>query len=296
MSDSIVTSYLILAHQWPAQLKRLINALQAPGVVFWVHVDASRELEPFTSALSEVSNCHFIEDRQAVCWGGFSQTQAILRLMTESLAAHANCHRFNLISGTCYPIADNDVLAKASASAFQFIACRRISEDSEGYKRISRYHLNDHRLLSVRDPGAASSLQKSLRSYVKAFVTSLPPPPPPPIPYHKGSTWWMLTRPVVEHVLSHCLPGSEILERFRYSAHADESLVQTLVANSPFAKSIRPDRHYVDWSPESRKRGKYLTIDALAHASSRHLFMRKVHPEISAELLDAADLKRASSG
>ena len=77
-------AYLILAHNTPNHLARLVRALDSPNVDFFIHVDRKSDISRFRDRLSQ-PNVAFLKDRIAVYWGDFSDVEATVRLIKEAL-------------------------------------------------------------------------------------------------------------------------------------------------------------------------------------------------------------------
>lgn len=289
-------SYLIVTHAWPELLRRQVHALRAEGVSFFIHVDAKTEQRPFVEALADVPEARFIAPRVSVSWGSYSQLEAILNAARAALSARRPARRLVLLSGACYPVAPNAALLRLVGTQAQFIGHRRIDTDEKTLARIRRPILTDHPLLNRRAPGADEPLRRSLRTYLQHFLDGLPDQPELPFTYHKGSTWWALTAEAVQHILDWIEANPVTARTFRYSQFPEESLPHSVLAASPYAGAIRSPLHYIDWSPESVRRLKYLDETALDQMGPRWMFVRKVHPEISARLLDELDRRRAAAG
>lgn len=287
-------AYLIVTHAWPQQLRRQVCALRAEGVSFFVHVDAKSDAQPFAEALADIPEARFVAPRVSVNWGSYSQLEAILNTARTALSARRPARRLILLSGACYPVAPNSALLRLSGTRAQFIGHRRIDNDAKTLARIRRPFLLDHPLLNHRAPGAEDPLRRSLRNYLKEFLEGLPDQPALPFTYHKGSTWWALTSDAVQYILDWIEANPETLRSFRYSQFPEEALPHSVLADSPYADAIRAPLHYIDWSPESIRRLKYLDETALEKIGPRWMFVRKVHPEISARLLDELDRRRTA--
>lgn len=95
-------AYLVLAHNAPAQLARLVAAIKFPAADLFIHIDGKSDINPFMHMRDE--GVHFLGERHRVFWGDFSQVEAILALMRCALAAGSTYTRFILLSGVCYPI------------------------------------------------------------------------------------------------------------------------------------------------------------------------------------------------
>src|SRR5262249_52889019 len=111
MSPAIAISYLVLAHEDPAQLGLLVRRLAASTVRIHVHVDAERDIAPFRHATMDVPNVHFCEPRVRVNWAAFSVVEATLRLIEAALDDCDRCGRLVLLSGADYPIATREEIS-----------------------------------------------------------------------------------------------------------------------------------------------------------------------------------------
>ena len=103
-------AYLILAHKDPFQLRRLIQALNMPGVTgFYIHIDAKTKADPFIEQVSGIDNCQFlfVKNRVAVFWGGMSICQAESELFHLALQHSPQFKRLILLSGQDYPLWSN---------------------------------------------------------------------------------------------------------------------------------------------------------------------------------------------
>src|ERR1700733_1171004 len=78
-------AHLILIHKNPAQVERLIRALDHPGCDFYLHIDKKTDIAPFLH-LAEKSNCFMVARRTPVYWAGFGTIQATFNGFREILA------------------------------------------------------------------------------------------------------------------------------------------------------------------------------------------------------------------
>ena len=89
-------AYLILAHNNPAMIRRLVTALQCDGASFYIHVDGKVGPAPFVEVVKDLPHVQFVEPVR-VQWGGFSLVEATLRLMHR--AHNDRADRYTLLSG-----------------------------------------------------------------------------------------------------------------------------------------------------------------------------------------------------
>ncbi|CAM9360394.1 unnamed protein product, partial [Choristocarpus tenellus] len=112
--DDIRLAYVLLVHESPQQVIRLINALDETdhgGTWFVVHVDAKAELmqQEVLSAMEGRPNVIVMTEksRLSVSWGGFNVVQATLNAIELAVEREIPFHWLWILSGTTYPIASN---------------------------------------------------------------------------------------------------------------------------------------------------------------------------------------------
>lgn len=57
-------NYLILAHQNPAHLGRLIQKLQTDNTYFYVYIDKKSDLKPFETELAVFDNIYMLKEER----------------------------------------------------------------------------------------------------------------------------------------------------------------------------------------------------------------------------------------
>ena len=100
-------AYGISAYKDPVHLKRLVSALGADGVEFYVHIDKKVDIGTFRQSLHEYKNCHILEDRYNILWGGWSQVKYQLLFLKEMLMSRNCPDRIFIITGQDYPLWSN---------------------------------------------------------------------------------------------------------------------------------------------------------------------------------------------
>src|SRR4051812_32053868 len=100
-------AYLILAHNQPLQLERLISRLDQPNTHFFIHIDKkSLHKEAIHAALARFSNLKIISNYD-VNWMGFKMVQSTIDLLTLAFNSGVRFKYFVLMSGQDYPIKSN---------------------------------------------------------------------------------------------------------------------------------------------------------------------------------------------
>ena len=288
-------AYLILAHEDPAQLARLVNALYTPNSYFFIHVDRKVAQPPFTDPLSSLPNVVFLRRRVRVFWAGFSMVKATLLLMQEAIAHPVAFKYYVMLSGVDYPIKSNHYIFDFFANAHQeFIRYYPIPDevqtcDNGGLDRIAYYYFQDSTLTNTR-----RNHDGSLRSWIsRAFHYTLRQLPvkrtyPMGLTPYGGWRPMALTHACTEYVLNFVAQHPAFL-RFHWFTHApDEIVIQTIVLNSPFQHDIIDNSlQYIDYSLDPH----YILSDRHYQdvRTSSALFARKLRSGHSDQLLSLID-------
>lgn len=288
-------AYLVLAHQDPAHLWRLIGALDHRAS-FFIHIDAKSDVKAFVDR--EVpSNVCFVEQRIPVYWAGFSMVRAILLLIESALVAEEQFTHFVLLSGADYPI-------KPATQIVDHLTSR---PEHEFIKYIDMRNSRDHYMVQVlrkhyRDPVIAhtSPTRRLLDRAMRKALNSARIPnhwDEGTVPYF-GSNWWALTPECCRHILTMSRRGSTYVAMNERTFSPDEHYFHTLVGNSHFAESSDGLQEYLGVGTCNMANlhlidptlAKWFTIaDREEVARSDRYFLRKVRTGASDELLDYID-------
>lgn len=297
-------AYLILAHEDPQQFYRLIRALDAPGVYFFIHIDAKSDISHF-SALAESPNVTYVEQRINVNHGGFSMTKAMINLLTAATLIDPEPDYFILLSGLDYPIKSNAYIHQFLESHWpmNFIDFYPLIGDAPFARNIKQRHFVDFA------PNLLPVLRVQGRRFVEKLASFLPERQLPKLIPYRGSQWWCLNKFTVKYIMDFIQdPDNQgVVQFFHHTWGSDEILVQTIVLNSPHASQCRVkdgeadqgptsgsyqydvNLHYVDWSPTRENPAVFRLDDFNTLIQSDKLFVRKVRTEESGRLLDAID-------
>lgn len=216
-------AYLILAHDLPEHLPRLIHALNDRGVDFFVHVDAKADATPFLGC--QTSNVHFLTERVRVFWGGWGMTAATLALMRQALSRSVPYSHLVLLSGRCYPIRSRSHIQRflAENAGTEFIQARRMPDPPPPGPIGALFDWHYQRL--SRDCHAGLP---QLQAYI-------------------GSSWWALTREACQYILDFTATHPTEMQFFENARLPEEMFFQTVLANSPFASNMRMTLTFADW-------------------------------------------------
>ncbi|MFC3196185.1 beta-1,6-N-acetylglucosaminyltransferase [Parapedobacter deserti] len=275
-------AHLILAHECPRQLARLINAVTHPTADIFVHIDKNSPIDPFLKALHHHTNLRFIKNRKKIVWGAFSMVEATLQSFKEILSTSHRFSFINLISAADYPLkaagSIYEILQKHEGNSFMEMHFDDSPWWMEAQQKITKYHFTDYAF-----PG------KYLIEKVVNQITPIRKIPNQMV-FTGRSQWMTLSLNHVKYILSFADNNPQVIRFFKHTWGPDEFIFQTILYNSPFREELVNDNlRYIDWS-EQRASPKTLTIaDYYKLANSGKLFARKFNPDVDSEILDLID-------
>lgn len=277
-------AHLILTHQGPTQLARLLDALAHPEADCFIHLDRKTDFAPF-AFLQNRPGVYFTSTRLDVKWGGYSLTKAVVESSREILLHPTRYGLINVLSGQDYPL-------KSAAEIHQFFWQRPgwsfMECEPQGsawwqanQRRVARYYLTDFRF-----PGRYA-LQKLLNAVL--------PPRRFPLPHtlYGGNMggWYTLSRECASYLVGF-LDRQPDLRRFaRLTWGSDEFLVHTILLNSPLRDTIvsNDNLRYIDWTAGGHSPKTLTLADWPALHASPKLWARKFDTAVDSTVLDRLD-------
>jgi len=236
-------AYLILAHDRPAHLERLVQRLTAPGVAFFVHIDAKADQSHFASLAPAVTFC---TRRINGAWGDMSLVEATLELMKVAMSASHTFERFVLLSGACYPLQTpgyiDAFLARHRGTEFIEVFPLPDVTYNKPIERITRLWIRKGKPLARLRWPLQRVLNRilPLRDYKTVFEGK---------ELVTGSQWWCLSGEAVQHVLDVTANQPAIYRFCKFVDCPDEFYFQVILWNSRFRASISHSLTYTDWMP-----------------------------------------------
>ena len=299
---SMKLAFLILAHQSPEILKRLVHALDDPRFDVFVHLDKKADAASFCFEDYHLrySKLTILPKRYDAYWGGLPMTKAMLALYQYAFDK-GDYAAFVMLSGEDYPVRSNDeIYRRITESPYELI---------RGVNLPSLNHVTGYWLWPLRRKRVIFFLRKALSKcgiQKKPYV----------IIDHKkwsickASQWHALSRGCVAHILATVKRHPSLLRYFKYSFSADSLLFSTILLNSPEFKTKmvlhdqmddtkfrrRPVLHYLKYREQSGSSVEIFDekeFDAIR--ASDKLFVRKVRVGKSDKLLDLIDGTRQSA-
>jgi len=138
-------AYLILAHQLPDQLVRLVQRLDSPGALFLIHINRRSDDAIFRAAqagLAELDNVVFLR-RHKLYWGAFGHVRATIEGLDELYRRTAQFDYVALMTGQDYPIKPISTIERtlAKSGGTSFMAHDRLPGGlADGMERITYWH------------------------------------------------------------------------------------------------------------------------------------------------------------
>ncbi|RVU02712.1 glycosyl transferase [Mucilaginibacter limnophilus] len=272
-------AYLILAHNQPNQLKRLITRLTEKNADVFVHLDAKSAFQPF-EALVKLPGVYFIKNRVKVYWGSFNIVQATINGFYEILATGGYGY-INLLSGQDYPLKSNeellDFLSENPDKAFMNSLVAQ-THWLEALPRVQEYHLNNYPF-----PG---------RYLVQKAINTLMPQRriPNDLILVGRSQWFTASVECIKYIVDYWEKHPALRRFMKFTWAPDEFIFQTILYNSHLRdRMVDEDLRYIDWSGGGAS-PKLLTMeDAPKLISSNKFFARKFDAMKDSAVLDYID-------
>ena len=274
-------AHLILAHNQPLQLARLIDKLSHEDACFFIHIDAKTDLEQF-KLLTLKERVFLISDRVNVRWGAYSIVQATINGFRAIVNSGRQIDYVNLLSGADYPIKTtaeiHHFLTKNAGK--NFMAFESVhGQWHEAISRLTTYHLTNYEF-----PG---------KYFVQKWLNKLAPlrKMPQNLTPVGRSQWLTINNEAVKYILDYLEKYPDVSRFFKLTWAPDEIIFQTILYNSPFKNSMVNDNlRYIDWSEGKPSPKTFVDDDFMKLNSSDALFARKFDPAQS-RILDRLDMK-----
>lgn len=237
-------AYLILTHNNPLHLNRLINSLDSEGVSFYIHIDEKSKLEP--NGLNK-KNVHILGNRTKIYWGGYSIVEASIKLLVEAYKSKNDY--YILLSGCDYPIKSNEYiksfLNRQTDTNFINVAKMPLNAKSfsrlenyfiEGGNRIAKWNIKGLLIFGFNMIARKSGFKRQLPKEYSAFDL------------YAGSQWWGFTSDFVEYLLNFITNNPTFTNYYKNTYIPDEMFFHTIIMNSPFKDTVKNGFVYTDWT------------------------------------------------
>jgi hypothetical protein len=301
MQKNFKIAYVILAHQYPDLLSRLVERLSCPYADFFIHIDRSKDIKPFQASLSRikigVSSVTFIK-RTRSPWGSIGLVKATLDAFIKILQSLTIYDYVIILSGQDYPLKSNNEILSFFKENYgknymsYFLCTDDICKEEWKLKivtnRLGKYHIN---LFGKRYeyPSESNIL---LNFFFSTFLEKERRHPCYLKPY-ADSQWFCITIDAVKYILNFIEMHPDFLHYHRYTYIPDELFFQTILLNSEGSlreSIVNNNLKYIDWSKPDVFHPMIFSENHFTELmASKKLFARKFDPNICSNILDIID-------
>jgi Core-2/I-Branching enzyme len=315
-------AYVILSHRGGPQLARLVGAVLAsdPAGHVVVHHDG-RHARLDLGASANDPRVRVLESNARRDWGSWPVTADILEAIAIA-ETDVDPDWIVLLSGQDYPTRSlTGFGAELAVSGYDaFVSARPVPEsrppasDTAGLYAWIRCNFTWRRLpdwvLGWLGDGRARARARSVIRRVSLaqpwiFIWSLPAgggdlvgirrrttPFGPGLRCYMGATWLTLSRVAAAKVLRFVAERPDVVDVYRTSVLADESLILTILLNDPSLRVALENHHHLRMTGPGDARAAVLTVaDLPAIERSGRPFTRKVDPTVDSEVPDRLDAR-----
>jgi Core-2/I-Branching enzyme len=297
-------AYLILVHDQPSHLARLIKALSSDRAYFFIHIDLKAPISPFKELMLVSKNIIFLENpaRVKVYWRGYSIIIATLNLLRAAMDWGVDFTRYCLLSGSDFPLKKNSHIEEVFSTSTEFLRVDRkldYNQNDDFSENVKYVHLYDSHFVNPK-----TSPSRRLSSRIEKVLRKIPRKRYQRIPLYQGSQWWALTDRCVRHIFQFLKENSDYRVFHKYTRGPDEIFFHSIIKSSPFADYIAHDAekvmsltkyfesnehgcHYINWNSKGVSLPKVLDVsDTVLLKRSAALFARKFEEGRSSALLN----------
>jgi hypothetical protein len=281
---AVKIAYLILCHKSPEHVIRLISRLRAEGSFFVVHID--KKAGPPVSDVLQSFSAHspdvVLAKRVRCYWGSFSLVQATINCIDAAISSKRPFDYAMLVSGQDYPLKPAQAIQRFLANNMgrEFIETFRLDKPNKWTTHEQFYNAMN------RVQYYTFFIIRSRHFHLKVkrrFPFGWSP--------YGGSQWWCLTHECISYIRQFLLDNPSYVRYFKRVFIPDETMFQSLVANSSFAEhNFGADLRYIDWTNPNPTCPRILDqsdFDRLRN--SPNLIARKFDIDKSHELLNNID-------
>lgn len=297
-NDYTVT-YLIVAHKYPRQLRRLVEKLSSPESNFWIQIDSHTDITPFLKELAGLPQVNFVTQRVHPRWGHYNFVRSFLLGIEE---IHSQGHSYDhlvFLSGQDYPLVSTatliDFLSSHRDQSFVHFTPMQEEEHAHLWDRIAKYHLYLPNNKAIIYPYEKSGFSKQILNKALHLTGKFPLPrvlPHQMKPYF-GSNWVRLQPKAVAYLLAFVQRTPEIETFFKYTLLSDEHFFQTILLNATDAERGKITNTNFTFSHWKRPAELYSTplnkSDWENLLASGDLLARKFDESSDPEILDWLD-------
>ena len=229
-------AYLIMAHNEPYILERLIKLIDDERNDIFLHIDKKWKDFDFTYFKDIVKKSHlYFTERLDVRWGTDKQIKCEL-LLFEMASKNGKYAYYHLLSGVDLPLVNQDEIHDFFDKNLgkEFVVFDNHEAILDGaLERVKFFHFfvswsRSNSKIKKRLFGKIHFVQLAFEKFLKINRVKKYD-----LYFRKGANWVSITDEFVRYVLS---KKNEVKKIFKHSYCADELFIQTLLYNSEFYK------------------------------------------------------------
>lgn len=283
-------AYLIMAHNEPYILEKLLKLIDDERNDIYVHIDKKWKDFDFEYFKKIVKKSGLIfTKRLDVKWGSYTQIECEITLFEE--ASKRKYKYYHLLSGVDMLLVSQDVMHDFFDNTNKEFVCfdRHDTILDGALERVKFFHFfvswsRSNSKIKKRLFGKIHFVQLAFEKFLKINRVKKYD-----LYFRKGANWVSITDEFVRYVLS---KKNEVKKIFKHSYCADELFIQTLLYNSEFYKnvvSLKNDdyvsiKRFIDWN-----RGQPYTFrldDYDLIMNSGCFFARKFSSKLDKKIID----------
>jgi len=311
-------NYIILVHENPQQLLRLIKALDDNKSFFYIHVDKKVDIQDFKELITGYKNVFFVTDRYECIWGNISIVYATLSCMHEVVNDQRNGYCI-LMSGKDYPVKSTQAINSFFDlnNGYEFINVKPIDECWPDNKWVQRFNYYSFYLSSKRQDfvsipcifsrdfflfnGWKSKCKRLIKTkdislFLEVLIYTIRKRKHPKdiIPYG-GAQWWAFSIPTLIKIIEFVEKNNYFVRYHKYTLIPDEVFFQTIImylATKDKDIKIRGTLTYTNWERKNVSLPvTFCSADLreLINLPGDKLFARKLDINIDEKFLDEID-------
>ena len=288
-------AYLIIAHNQPSLLQKLVNLLDSKDNDIYIHIDKKMKSRPILKTNN--SNLYYVKQRD-VRWGSYTQIEAELELLKMSVE-NKKYDYYHLISGQDLPIKTNKEINEFLLANYgkEFVSFDLNSKSEIIENRIKYYHFFQNKYKVMKKESDGNKLQKYFYKclekssiFIQKIIKINNMKKYTNIEIKKGANWFSITDEFARYVVERI---EQIEQLYKYSICGDEIFLQTLLYNSKFGNNVYNenicDEHdrclrLIDW-----QRGNpyiWKSEDWEEIIKNKNLFARKFDENIDEDIVE----------
>lgn len=294
-------AYLIMAHNQWTMLTKLLSAIDDERNDIYIHIDA--KVRTFPKDQVEGCVCRaklYWVKRMNTVWGGDSLVLCELRLL-EAAAKNSQIRKYvyyHLLSGVDYPLRSQDYIHNffEKNQGTEFINFWTKEKAYSHRNRALKYYFFQNHIGNSKN---SEKLLPHIFKYLEWIVACVQRK----LNIHRkfeevyiGSEWFSITDDLCKYLVKN---SKRIYKQFRFTLAGDEIFLQTIVAQSPFAKNVCKGIYNATYDACLREMDWVRSRDDDSHphvwtmedyprlAASNNLFARKFDYEMYPEVVDA---------